>query len=365
MPHFLLPLTMAVVLLIWPTGLLAELTPGTPAPEFPKEVLWLGTQRTSLSALRGKVVLVEFWEYTCINCIRTFPRLKELYRRYQPFGFEIIAVHKGEFGFASQFENVLRAYQRFALPYPAIADVKDKIWKLYDSNGWPNSFLVDQDGIIRDVHHGEGGYGKVEEVIQALLKKRNRALDLSGHPIPPDKPLFGPTCGIQSDEVFVGYARGASWSGQIANPEGFQREQSVVYKPTTERVTRGFFAQGWWLNRPDDFESVAGSKPRARVSLGITYKGRDVYAVLSVAKKPVTVAVTRDGPPIPEGLRGKDLRLAPDGQTVVTIDEPRMYYLITQEDQESHELVLEPTAAGLRISSFSFGNRCLESFDRL
>jgi len=356
-----------LLLLLWPSCAGAELTPGTPAPEFPKDALWLSAQKPSLSSdLKGKVVLVEFWEYTCINCIRTFPRLKELYRRYQPFGFEIIGVHKGEFGFASQVENVVRAYNRFALPYPSIADVKDKIWRLYDSNGWPNSFLIDQDGVIRDVHHGEGGYGKMERSIQDLLRRRNASIDFSPFPIAPDKPLFGPPCGLQSDEIFVGYRRGSSWGGQLANSEGFQRERAVVYQPTSKRVPRGFFVEGWWLNRADDFESVAGSKPKARVSLGITYQARDVYVVLgSSSKKPVEVWVTRDGRPVPEVLRGKDVHLASDGQTVVTVDQHRMYYVLTKEDDENHELVLLPRKAGLQVYSFSFGNRCLEHFDRL
>jgi len=357
----------ALLLMLLPSYGRAELIPGTRAPEFPKEALWLSGQKLSLSGeLKGKVVLIEFWEYTCINCIRTFPRLKELYSRYRPFGFEIVGVHKGEFGFASEVENAARAYKRFALPYPVIADVKDKLWKLYDSNGWPNSFLVDQQGVIRDVHHGEGGYGKIEKGIQDLLRQRNPAIDFSHLPIAPDKPLFGASCGLQTDEIFVGYLRGSRRSGTLANSEGFQREVAVVYKPTSRRVTGGFFAEGWWLNRADNFESVAGSKPKAPVSLGITYQARDVYAVLgNASKKPVEVWVTRDGQPIPEGLRGKDVRLDADGQTVMTVDDHRMYYVLSKEDDQNHELIFLPKQPGLEIYSFSFGNRCLEHFDRL
>jgi len=355
-----------VLLLLWPCRVMAELPIGSRAPEFPKDALWLSGQKLSLAGeLKGKVVLVEFWEYTCINCIRTFPRLKELYSRYRPFGFEIIGVHKGEFGFASEVENANQAYRRFALPYPVIADVKDKIWKLYDSNGWPNSFLIDQGGVIRDVHHGEGGYGKIEKSIQDLLLRGNPAIDFSHLPIEPDKPLFGASCGLQTDEIFVGYQRG-SHRGTLANSEGFQRERAVVYAPTSRRVPGGFFVEGWWLNRADNFESVAGSRPKERVSLGIAYQARDVYAVLgSSSKKPLEVWVTRDGRPVPEALRGKDVHLASDGQTVITVDQRRMYYVLTKEDDENHELALIPRRAGLEIYSFSFGNRCLEHFDRL
>ncbi|MBM3800844.1 MAG: redoxin domain-containing protein [Acidimicrobiia bacterium] len=221
---------------------MAELAPGTRAPEFPKDAIWLGSPRlSSTGELKGKVVLIEFWEYTCINCIRTFPRLKELYRRYRPFGF------------GSEVENAIRAYKRFHLPYPVVADVKDKIWKLYDSHGWPNSSLIDQDGIIRTVHHGESGYGQIEKAIQDLLKHRNPNIDFSGLPIAPDTVLFGAQCGLQTSEIFVGYKR-SSPKG-IANAEGFQRERAVVYAPTNRRGPGVFFVEGWWLNRADNFES--------------------------------------------------------------------------------------------------------------
>ena len=116
----------------------------------------------------------------------------------------------------------------------------------------------------------------------------------------------------------------------------------------------------------DDFESVSGSRPEKEVSLGITYQGRDVYAVFNRSPKgPAELVVTRDGHPIPAPLRGKDVRVNPQGQTFMTIDEPRMYYVITQEDSSTHELRFSPKSGGVRICSFTFGNRCLESFDRL
>jgi peroxiredoxin len=354
-------------LMVCPLWLFGELTPGTPAPDFPKDSIWLNSGPLSLhTELRGKVVLIEFWEYTCINCIRTIPRLKELFRRYQPYGFEIVGVHKGEFDFGTRSENVAQAVRRFQLPYPVIADVKDKIWKLYDSNGWPNSFLVDASGVIRHVHHGESGYGELETGIRQLLKQKQPSLDFSSLPIPADQPVFGPSCGLQSDETFIGYVQGSLWGGEIANSEGFQREQAVVYQPTKKRVKRGFFVEGWWLNRRDSFESVTATSPKAPVSLGITYFARDVYAVLGrSAKKPVDVVVLQDGKPIPREQVGKDVRIDSNGNTALTIDEPRMYYLVTQQDDRTHELQLFPKSAGARVYSFSFGNRCLENFDRL
>lgn len=345
----------------------AELTAGTPAPEFPKDAIWLGTngQKPTMAGLKGKVVLIDFWEYTCINCIRTFPHLKELYARYHPYGLEIIGVHKGEFAFASDPANVERAYKRFKLPYPALVDAHDEVWKAYNSNSWPNSFLIDRKGVIQLNHQGEGKYAELEEAIQKLLQKGHRELDFSKFKIAPDQDAAAPDCGEQSEEIYVGYERGASWGGQIANGEGFQAGRTVNYTPTDRRVPRGFFVQGPWKNNPDDFESVQASTTDKPVLLGIMYRGRDVYTVFNRAAGSVSVVVTRDGKPIPEPLRGKDVRVDGKGQTVVTIDEPRMYYIVSKEDGGAHELKFYPQAPGVRICSFTFGNKCQENFDRL
>jgi peroxiredoxin len=345
-----------------------ELTSGTPAPEFPQGALWLGTggKPLTMTQLKGKVVLVDFWDYTCINCIRTFPHLKDWYARYRSAGLEIVGVHKGEFAFAADPKNVERAYARLKIPYPVLVDVNDKVWKAYDSNTWPNSFLIDRRGVIRVIHQGEGNYGTVETEIQKLLMQDHRELDFSRFMLPLDTPASGPECGEQSSEIFVGTARGSLWGGQIGNREGFQPGKVVDYAATLQRPKRGFFVQGQWQNNPDDFESVTGSRPDKKVLLGIPYMGRDVYAVLSrSSKSPVEIVVTHDGKPVPEGIRGKDVREDPSGQTVLMIDEPRMYYLITKEDDQKHELKLFPLAAGARVNSFAFGNLCLEEFDRL
>ena len=192
--------------------------------------------RPSMKGLRGKVVIVDFWEYTCINCVRTLPHLKQWYARYQKDGLEIIGVHKGEFEFASDTKNVERGYARFQLPYPAIADVKDEVWRAYNCNTWPDTFLIDRTGVIREVHQGEGDYGKEERLIQELLKQGHPELDYSSIMVPEDKPLFGTPCGPASPEIMVGANRGSVGGGQIANAEGFLPGKIVAYKPTEKRI---------------------------------------------------------------------------------------------------------------------------------
>jgi peroxiredoxin len=309
---------------------------------------------------------VDFWEYTCINCIRTFPHLKELYARYHKYGLEIIGVHKGEFAFASVATNVAAAYKRFKLPYPAVADVKDEVWSAYDCNTWPDSFLIDRDGIIRLNHQGEGNYAELEKKIQEMLKQKHPELNFSNIKITPDKPDSGPQCGNESDEIYVGFERGNLWGGKIANPQGFHANKTIDYKPTKRRVERGFFVAGKWNNGADAFTSAAASTNNNPVYLGISYYGRDVYSVLwRNANSPVKLIVTRDGKPVPQQMRGQDVKVNEQGETYILVDDPRMYYVVTKEDNKKHELKFFPESRGASIYSFTFGNRCLENFDRL
>ncbi|HZV13603.1 MAG TPA: redoxin domain-containing protein [Candidatus Kapabacteria bacterium] len=348
----------------------AQPKPGSQAPDIPKDAIWLSKDKPTFAngELKGKVVLVDFWEYTCINCIRTFPHLKKLYARYHKYGFEIIGVHKGEFEFAAKrADYVRRAYKRFKLPYPAIADVKDEIWNAYQSYSWPNSFLIDRNGAVQLNHEGEGNYAELEEKIQELLKQQHPEYDFSKFKIAPDVDVSAPKCGPDvTEETYIGYERGSSWGGKIANPEGFHKGKVVDYKSTDKRVKRGFFAEGKWRNRPDDFESVAASTPDSVAYIGINYTAADVFPVLDRgAKHPVQLVVTRDGKPIPEAVRGQDITVNAKGETVITIDESRMYYCITKEDDQKHELRFYPQEAGARICSFTFGNKCQADFDRL
>ncbi|HMI31348.1 MAG TPA: redoxin domain-containing protein, partial [Candidatus Limnocylindrales bacterium] len=194
----------------------AELTPGTPAPDFAGNHTWLNSGPLSLKReLKGKIVLVDFWEYTCINCIRTLPALKRIYSRYKAYGFEIIGVHAPEFDFAYKPENVAIGTKRQRIPWPVVVDSDFSIWRAYDSNSWPNKFLIGTRGIISRQHSGEGAYGELERQIRAEIKKANpKATFPVTWPIPPDTDDFNPSrCGAMSEETYVGTKRGSNWGG--------------------------------------------------------------------------------------------------------------------------------------------------------
>ena len=346
----------------------AELTPGTPAPDFTGAHPWFNSQPLSLQKeLKGKVVLVDIWEYTCINCIRTLPALKRMYSRYHPLGFEIIGVHAPEFDFAYKPENVALATKRQRIPWPVVVDSDLSIWRAYDNNSWPNKFLINARGIIVRQHAGEGAYGELERLIRDELKRANPKVAFpASWDIPPDLNDFDPMrCGAMTEETYIGTTRGARWGGEIANAEGFQPGKTVHYSSLPHAVHRGFYAHGPWKNNPDDFEHARSSRAFADY-IGLRYKAREVYPVMNLKTRASSrVYVTRDGKPVPRGQRGIDLKADPDGKTYVEVREGRMYYVIQNEDSGTHDLRLHATDPGVAINSFTFGNRCLTNFDRL
>jgi cytochrome c biogenesis protein CcdA/thiol-disulfide isomerase/thioredoxin len=184
-----------------------------PAPEFVGISGWLNTperKALSLAALRGKVVLVDIWTYSCINCLRTLPHLKAWYRRYRGSGFEIVGVHSPEFAFERVPGNVRDAVSDLGIDYPVAIDNDFATWKAYENQYWPAKYLIDRDGHLRYFHFGEGEYGQTEEHIRALLAEPAgrlppRTADLDDHT---PRALITP-------ELYLGYRRVSRYAGEV------------------------------------------------------------------------------------------------------------------------------------------------------
>src|SRR6185437_11098435 len=181
---------------------------------------WINSPPLAPQALRGKVVLVDFWEYTCINCLKTLPYLRAWYQRYHSDGFVIVGVHSPEFAFSGQRDNVAAAVKRLGVTWPVAIDDRMEIWQRYGNQAWPGEYLYDQNGALVEQRYGEGGYPQTEAKIQALLKARDPALKM-----PPVMALLpqdsyakpGAVCYLQTPEILVGPNR----SDAIANMPRF------------------------------------------------------------------------------------------------------------------------------------------------
>jgi hypothetical protein len=300
------------------------------------------------------VLLIDFWEYTCLNCIRDFTVLKRWYGKYHSYGFEIVGVHFGEFPMGYEVQNVRDAARRFRLPWPVVADIHGSIWKAYNSNVWPNRYLVDQDGEIIMHVEGETNNHALEEKIHELLVATHS--EVAKIALDPDENAFMPQCGIPTDETYVGdwFGRGA-----LENPQGYHNGSIADFSAASEPKDGGVMLTGKWRTEQDGVTSTNGQGKAE-----LRYHARSVYGVLSVAdpRKPVRINVLQDGHPLDKSEAGIDVRFDSKGSSV-EVGEPRMYYLVRNAAFGSHLLTLEPQGGGFALHSFTYGNNCQQDFD--
>jgi thiol-disulfide isomerase/thioredoxin len=332
------------------------------APNFGSDAQWIDTGEAgkkvphSIKGYRGQVLLIDFWEYTCINCIRDFSVLKRWYGKYHGYGLDIVGVHFGEFQMGYNADNVRDAAKRFQLPWPVVADLQGTIWRAYHSDVWPNRYLIDQNGDIILHLEGEGRDRPMEEKIRELLAKTHP--EVNQLPLDPPEMTFAPACGISTDETYVGdwFGRGA-----IANAKGYKNDGEVTDFHAEGAPADGkVMFSGRWTTQQD---GVTSAEKHGEAQL--RYHARSVYAVLSVEnpKKPVRVDLLQDGKPVDPSDAGIDVRIDSQG-SYLEVSSPRMYYLVKNSAFGSPRLALEPEAPDFALHSFTYGNDCQQDFEQ-
>jgi thiol-disulfide isomerase/thioredoxin len=323
----------------------ADLPRSDPAPDFQGIAGWVNSPPLALAGLHGKVVLIDFWTYSCINCIRTFPGLKTLYAKYMPVGLEIVGMHAPEFDFERSIANVRRAVAEHGITWPVALDNAMTTWRAYRNQYWPHLYLIDQQGRIRFDHIGEGGEDLVEAKIRALLAA-------GGTTLPPDEVMPQPSIGADiTREIYLGFDRG-SVERSLASREGYHSDEAFTYAPpsaalVSEAGTDGvFFLAGRWLARG---EYVRAERGPARITF--RFKARDVYFVAApVGVKEVSARLKLDGKPLDEGRNGGDVKAG-----VVRVGAQTLYHLVHLNGVESHQLEIASDGPGLAVYTFTFG----------
>lgn len=332
---------------------------GKPAPEFSPDLYWLDAGHKAghwLSNYRGKVLLIDFWEYTCINCIREFSVLKHWYATYHPLGLEIIGIHDGEFSVGNDLGNVRRATQRLALLWPVAVDLTGAMWRAYGAKGWPTRFLIDPRGNIVMESLGEDDYDAMEARIRELLRvvvPGSNSAHVENHE--PDR-----SCGAATRETYAGYWGGR---GSVSNSEGYKQGHTVIYQSRPSPADGRIILTGRWRTTEDSVISAAND---ASDRLTLSYHARSVYAVASggSTKHPLRVYLEQDGHALTRASALRDVAFD-SGGSYIEIREPRLYYLLQNHSLEAHELTLLPPRAGVVIHSFTYGNDCQQTFDQL
>ncbi len=304
------------------------------APAITGIASWVNSEPLTNESLRGKVVLIDFWTYSCINCIRTLPHLKEWDAKYRDKGLVIIGVHSPEFDFERDPKNVAQAVKRFGITYPVALDSQMKTWNAFKNNYWPAHYLIDRNGQVVYTHFGEGEYDVTERNIQTLLgaggKIETKAEAVSTRD--------------QSPETYLGTTRATNFG----SPEGFPGPLSGDMRDftfPTKLKPNNWALSGRWDATP---EFVRLNQPGG--ALRYAFRAGKVFLVMGPATdgKPVKVDVLLDGKPA-------GANAGHDGATIA-VDSERLYELLDfHGEAASGILELRPQTPGVQIYAFTFG----------
>jgi len=313
--------------------------------EFPIGLTWFNVEKPlKLSDFKNKVIFVDFWTYSCINCIRTMPFLKEWYSKYKKYGFEIIGIHAPEFDFEHDAFNVENAIKYFKIDYPVVLDNQLKLWTIYNNHYWPAHYIFDREGKLRFTHFGEGEYEKTEEVIQNLLKEKGEDVKEVITPIklPVDFSRIG------SPETYLGYKRIVGF----ASPEELLPDIPQKYSiPSDIKKNRVYF-EGLW--------EIQGEKAILKGSLGklvYRYSANKVNLVMGINedfqnKKQIEACIFIDKQKLQIGNKGDDI----DEKGCVNVQDHKLYNLInTHNYYEVHTCEIVFYDAGIEVFAFTFG----------
>ena len=308
---------------------------------------WINTRPLTSEQLKGKVVLVEFWTYSCINCLRTLPYVRAWHDKYKAAGLQVLGVHTPEFAFERRTANVQRAVKNLGIDYAVAVDSDYAIWRAFGNRYWPALYVVDARGRIRHQQFGEGGYAETERVIQELLKESGRQDAPAGLVRPsgsgaqaapaPEFPA--------SQETYVGYARAERF---VSEGGGLRAGRSYTYLPA--QVLK---PQQWTLAGPWTVEAELATLNRAGGAVSYRFKARDLHMVLGPAAdgRPVRFRVRIDGQP-PQAFHGADV--GADGSGLV--DAQRLYQLIRQDSAQVERVFeIEFLDTGAQVYAFTFG----------
>ena len=316
------------------------------APSLAGATHWLNSPPLNNEMLRGKVVLVDFWTYSCINCLRTLPYLKAWDEKYRGDGLVIVGVHSPEFVFEKDLHNVEQAVRELGIKYPVAMDNRYDIWNAFQNEYWPAHYLIDAQGRIRDQHFGEGAYRETEQMIQALLKEAHQNLVLNKGYV--EAQGTGATAAAadteRSPETYVGYAR----QQNFASPEAVQLDTPAGYSaPRALKLNQWALSGTWQVTGESAVLKAQGG------AITFRFRGRDLHLVLGPhdGGKPVRFRVTLDGAE-PGKDHGVDIDAAGHGE----IREQRLYQLVRQSGKiRDRTFRIEFPDGGAEAFAFTFG----------
>ena len=304
------------------------------APELIPGGEWFNSKPLTLEDLKGKVVIVDFWTYSCINCIRTMPYLNDWNKKYADDGLVIIGVHSPEFEFEKSANNLRKAINDFGISYPVVQDNNFETWRAYNNHYWPAKYFIDKNGVIRDSHFGEGGYRQSEDLIKELLEEIGANVSDKDSSMP-EYQIFSRT-----PESYLGYLR----MDRFASPEDIKKDKMSLYSsPNNVKANELAYSGNWTIN-------AEHANPSRNATLSFNFESKEVFLVMkSKAGTTGKVRVYLDDKS-PADESGEDLEA-----DVVTVDSDRLYKLLNLKEPSRHILKLEFLDDNTEVYAFTFG----------
>jgi thiol-disulfide isomerase/thioredoxin len=362
-----------------PAALAASMVPDRPvgssvgnqAPEFVGITNWINSEPLTLEELRGKVVLLDVWTYTCVNCIRTFPFLKQWHARYADDGLVIVGLHAPEFEFEKETENVVEAAQEYDIVWPIAQDNDFSTWRAYNNQYWPAKYLIDKDGVVRYTHFGEGAYAETEGTIRELLQEAGADLSDDESSLPSDQAqdqTFGEArqdslgSAEVTPELYAGYERNFSAvlygsDPYVVQTEYYQNRDAVASFQLPEKLKpHKVYFNGDWFVGPENAK-------HARITedfedyIALKYSAKSVNAVItSDSGEPYKVRVIMDGMYLTEENKGQDVMIGEDGESFILVTGPRLYSIVDNPGYEQRRVLeLRPNSDDFGLFAFTFG----------
>jgi thiol-disulfide isomerase/thioredoxin len=341
---------------------------GSLAPEFTDISTWINSEPLSITKLKGKMVLIDFWTYTCINCIRTLPFLQEWHEKYADQGLEIVGVHTPEFEFEKITSNVEGAANDLGVAWAVAQDNDFGTWRAYSNQYWPAKYLIDKDGVVRYTHFGEGGYDETELAIRELL--RDSGADLSGiQRGEEDGPEVIPAAYGESRaesitrELYGGWNRNYTGTGQYIRHASYYDapETTHEYVDDGEHINHFLSLEGSWTS---DLESIKHGRSTENYEdyIALKFLARSANAVIDLeyGVDPFKVRVTIEDEgsgverPLAQDEAGTDISFE-NGESFINVDEGRMYLVVSLEDVASRELKFSSNSPDFGLYAMTFG----------
>ncbi len=350
---------------------------GDCAPEFQGTQEWINSEPLSMESLKGQVVLIDFWTYTCINCIRTIPFLQSWHERYADEGLVIVGVHTPEFEFEKNYDNVVEATVDMGVAWPVVQDNDYQVWSDYSNRFWPAKYLIDRNGVVQFRHFGEGAYAETEEEIRRLLAEIGSEADAHAMPLPEDQRIdetyASERTRQRTPELFAGwvFVNSHYQSGRglyIGQVETYADAANASYRSGSQVGVVGHFElpnayapnviyfHGPWIIGPESAVHARDTEIYTDVIV-LRYSARSVNAVLtSDSGEPYKVLVTVNDKFLTEENRGEDIIIDDNGESYLIVDSPKAYKIIEHPTWEEDQiLAMSSLSNDFGLFSFTFG----------